>query len=179
MIIALDVDDTVLDLMTKWLSLYNQRYGDNKQKSDITQWNFSYLLKPECGDKIYEYLQYPNLYDDMEEIEGALDGVKKLRDMGHRIVYVTAGMAKGKYIRLKELGFLEKEEDYVEARDKSLILADLIIDDRPFNIWQFKGKYGIVFDEPWSKDEDLEYHAKDWKEIVKLVKKITKLEKEK
>jgi 5'(3')-deoxyribonucleotidase len=177
MIIAIDVDDTVLDLMNKWLSLYNSEYNDNIDKNKITQWNFSQFLKPECGNKIYDYLEFPNLYNYIAPIEGALEGINKLKNMGHRVIFVTAGMHKGKYLRLKELGFLDKEEDYVEARDKSLILADVLIDDRPFNLWQFKGKYGIVFEEPWSDDEDLEYRAKDWKEVVSIIKKISKKEK--
>ena len=177
MIIAIDCDDVVFDLINPWLKFYNNTYKDNITKDKIIQWDFTPLLKQECGKKIYEYLNIPDIYDNIQPIEGALEGINKLKSMGHRIVYATAGSHRGKYLRLKELGFLDKEEDYVEARDKSLILADILIDDRPFNLWQFKGKYGIVFEEPWSDDEDIEYRAKDWKEVVSIIKKISKMEK--
>lgn len=176
MIIGIDVDDTSLDLMPEWLRRSNNKYGGDFTPEQITQWEISKLLP--CGNKIFEFLSDVDLYDNMNQVEGALEGITKLREMGHRPVFITAGMHKGKYLRLKQLGFIDREEDYVEARDKSLILTDILIDDRPFNLWQFKGKYTILFTKPaWSRDEDIKYQAKNWKEIISIIKKITKKEK--
>ena len=176
MIIGIDVDDTSLALMPEWLKRSNNKYGGNYTPDQITQWEISKLVS--YGNKIFEFLSDEDLYDNIDPVEGALEGITKLKDMGHRVVFITAGMHKGKYLRLKQLGFLDREEDYIEARDKSLILTDILVDDRPFNLWQFKGKYTILFEKPaWSKDEDIEYRAKDWKEVVKIVKRISKLEK--
>ena len=176
MIIGIDVDDLSLDLIPEWLKRCNQKYGTNYTPEQITQWEISELVS--CGDKIFEFLSDQDLYDNINPIEGALEGIAKLKGMGHRCVFVTAGNHKGKYLRLKQLGFLDREEDYVEARDKSLILTDVLIDDRPFNLWQFKGKYTILFTRPaWGRDEDIKYQAKNWKEIVSIIKKISKKEK--
>jgi len=42
MIIAVDVDDVIIDLVPMWLHFYNNDYKDNLSKNDITDWQVNY-----------------------------------------------------------------------------------------------------------------------------------------
>jgi 5'-nucleotidase len=173
-VIAVDVDAVVLDLITKWLALYNHDYDDDLKYEDIVEWDISKLVKPECGEKMFDYLHYPNLYTDIQPMPGAIEGVQALRNLGARVIFVTAGINFGKFHRLVELGLLpdsqyEAEKDYIVAHDKYLIKADILIDDRDLNIKTFPG-WGILMDQPWNRAFKSPFRAWDWSYVVHLAR---------
>jgi 5'-nucleotidase len=173
MIIALDVDTPTLDLMTVWLSLYNTDWSDNLTVDKIVDWDLHQFVKPECGTKIYNYLKDPDLYWAVEPIEGAFAGVKKLREMGHRVIFctdTTTEQAGKKYTKLKELGFIDRKEDYIECRDKSLINADILLDDGFHNVKAFHG-ISFLFDAPWNRKYDFDLRVYGWEDFINLLSK--------
>jgi len=144
LIIACDVDGVVADLMPVWLVKYSVDYGHTLTPDDIVEWDISQFVKPECGLSIYDYLQDPQLYDDVLPIKGAYEGVEALRKAGHRVVFVTSthpDFSGRKFRWLVQHGFLTAGEvcNYVECTDKSLIRADVMIDDGEHNIAGFQG----------------------------------------
>lgn len=153
--VAVDVDETVADLLPAWLEMYNDDYGDSLRVTDITGWDLTKFVKPECGNKIYTYLT-PELYNMVDPIPGALEGVEYLRKQGHRVIFVTStpkGCEGAKLKWLVDKEFLDKKgaygdgrvyDDYIEIHDKSLIRADIMIDDRPENLFSFNG-YRILY----------------------------------
>jgi len=56
-----------------------------------------------------------------------------------------------KFKWLNDYGFQVRPEDYIECTDKSLVVADVLIDDRPANLDTFKGKYKFLIDKPWNQ----------------------------
>lgn len=161
--ILVDVDDTVLDLMSEWLRRYNRDWNDNVQKSDVLSWELHKYLKPECGRDIYNYLNDKDLYFSVKPIEGALEGCQRIRDLGYRIVFVTAFFNTPKVEAMHDYGFLKEYPyndgrwntccDMVMANDKTLIKGDCIIDDKVDNIEKFGS--GYLFDQPWNKNSNL------------------------
>jgi len=180
MVIACDVDDVVCDLVTEWVRLYNRDYFDTLSTSDITEWDIFKFVKPECGKKIYDYLDSPFLYDYIYPIVGSIDGVLSLRDAGHRVVFVTSavnGCAGRKLRWLQEWGYFpekrKSEKDYIECHDKALIRADVIIDDGPHNLRSFIGKR-VQFLQPWNVNEFVPgaWLAGNWAKIPSIIKEI-------
>lgn len=159
-IILVDVDGVVADIHTAWLRSYNRDYNDTLQVSDIKAWAMHEFVKPECGKNIYRYLNFPDFYDDVLPIEGALEGVQILRDFGYRIVFVSAGFHEAKARWLCKQGFCVEfpypdrswstPTDLILANDKSLIRGDYLIDDRPDNLFGHSAR-GILFDQPWNQ----------------------------
>lgn len=166
MIWAIDVDDVTCDLMTEWLSRYNKDYDDNLKKENITDWDISRFVKPECGKKIYKYVEDPSIYDHCKPIEGSLNAINQLRKAG-RAIFVTSwniGIAGRKYTWLKDHGYIDSIDDYFEAHDKNMIKFDILIDDGFHN---FKSKYsGLLFSQPWNMKLDHYRRINNWEEFM-------------
>ena len=178
--ILMDVDGVVCDLHSSWLGLYNKDYDDDLHNEEITAWDMVEFVKPECGKKIYEYLENPDIYKNALPIVGAWGGCMKIRKMGHRIVFVSAGFYPAKVEWLNRWGFL-REFPYEDKRwqtatdmalvnDKSLIVGDLLIDDRYENVIDSKC-LALMFMQPWnwSKRGEYKYQVDDWTHLVGFV----------
>jgi len=169
--IGVDVDDVTLDFVGILLEVYNSEWGDNLAVDDITDWYLAKFVKPECDKKVYEYFEDPSLYWAANPIDNAIAGIKFLRLLGHRVVFIThssLGSSGAKYKKLKELGILDDANDYIEAKDKTLVKFDFIIDDKPKTISDYKLGVPVVFTRPWNKDMNHQPRVNSWLEIVDL-----------
>lgn len=174
-VIACDMDEVVADLLTGWLHLYNLKWGDTLTKEEITDWDVRKFVRKECGSKAYDILRDPKLYPfNVEPIEGAKAGILRLRSMGYRVVFVTScvvGSVDAKmgwlaHHRLIDRGATPK--DFIAAKDKALINAELLIDDGPHNIAAFP-RHTILFSQPYNEHLDHPYRARSWAEIPQMV----------
>ena len=189
MIIACDVDGVVADLQSEWLRRYNKDYEDTLTLEDWT--TFGVHEKCKCGTKLYEYLHDPTLYPAVLPVHNALYGVNLLRTLGHRVVFVTScvpGMTDGKYDWLVENKFLAPSndgwwgglsDDFIVTGDKSLIDADILIEDRAETVieWVEKRRHrAIIINRPWNRGVDMRSSltawitwVDDWREVVEHV----------
>lgn len=175
-IVGIDVDDVVADLLPVWISKYNIDYGDSLHPSRITDWDMVQFVKPQCGKHIYDYLEDPTLYEDIEPIENSLWGVNVLRELGFRLAFITASTSGHSGIKrkwLKNYMFLESNSEYYEAYDKSLIASDYLIDDRDLNVINAYGQ-GIIFDHPHNQTLQGYPRVYNWEDIVKYFETVAK-----
>lgn len=171
--ILVDIDDVCCDLLSTWLTYYNKDYDDNLTKEQITDWDTSKFVKPECGVKIFKYLENPSLYDNCKPIPDSLEGISLLREMG-RVIFVTAstnGASGRKFRWLNHNGFDVNFSDYVEAVDKTLIIGNIMIDDNYENIRRFSGA-GFLFRQPHNKKYFHPLEIKNWREFIDKRKAI-------
>jgi 5'-nucleotidase len=170
-VIGVDVDGVVADLHTEWLRLYNADYDDHLTSEDITAWNTHEFVKPECGKKIYSYLSRADLYDRVEPIFGSQYGVSRLRHAGYQPVFVTSnvkGMTDPKWKWLEKFDFLKSKSELVVMHDKSLLNANVLIDDGAHNIKAFRGGKPLLFDAPWNRSESLP-RVCGWSEVLEAL----------
>lgn len=175
MIVAVDIDEVCAALMPEWIARYNRKYDDTLTPEQITSWDLSLLVKPTCGKHIFSFLT-PDIYDRVQPIPGALQAVESLRYAGHRVIFVTAGNADAKRAWLVRHGFLSKgwkQPDYFACFDKSLIRADVLIDDGPHNLATFPGEC-ILIDQPHNRDCDAPFRARDLVDAVRFVEAINR-----
>jgi 5'-nucleotidase len=176
MLIGIDIDDTVADLVPTWIKRYNQKYSDTLAVKEISDWDISKFVKPECGKKIYDLL-IKNLYDDVLPIFGAIKGIHALREQGHQIVYITSfcpTTAGRKYDWLKEYHLIENLREYMECNNKALVRIDILIDDRAETIQNLsKSTIGILYNRPWNVEAiSHNLRARSWKDVLSFVNKI-------
>lgn len=166
--IALDVDDVIADLVTEWVRLYNLDHDDDLVLDDIQHWNIANYVKPEVGQKIFDYLLTPGLYDNVQEIPGALTGVETLRNAGFSIVFATASYSESKLEWLYQHRLLQSRDEIIFLSDKSLVRADIIVDDRYETIQKFPG-HAILFSRPWNYTANWSWRANNWNDVIRLV----------
>lgn len=172
-IAIIDVDDVCAELITGWLGRYNSAYHDHLAPRDITSWNVDKFVKDECKGKMYALLS-SDLYDSIKPVRGALEGVNGLRKLGFRVVFCTALVmrtAGRKFQWLNDNGFSVDQHDYIECSDKSLVMGDIMFDDRYENARDFTG-LGVLFTKPWNASADYENRAKNWKEFLQKAKRL-------
>jgi 5'(3')-deoxyribonucleotidase len=182
MLIAVDIDDVCAQLLPHWISRYNADYNDTLTEDNMTCWEIETLVKADCGMKIFKYLSEPDFYDGVLPVEGAAEGVHKLREMGHRVIFATsAHIYHGgkKFDWLVKHGFFggkPSHKDYVEVRDKSLIRADVLIDDYMGNIEAFVG-FGILMNRPHNIISGYGHYqnADNWEQIPAIVEDQARL----
>lgn len=165
-IIGVDVDDVIANLVPRWLEYYNFDHDDNLKEEDIKSWAISRYTK--IGDKIYDYLKLPSLYDDIIPIAGSIFGVSQLRKMGFNIVFVTAATPEQsgrKYKWLCDYGMIKHRKEYVEALDKSIIKTDYLIDDNPEHVINASGQ-GVIFTKEWNKMLMGYPRMNSWEDVV-------------
>jgi len=170
-VVAVDVDEVCANLIDIWLGLYNRDYNDNLIFPNLVEWNIAKFVKPECGEKIYEYLDDPSTYDNVKPSVGALEGVREIRKMGHRVVFVTSSPIASsgrKFKWLKDNHFHVSLKDYIEMSDKSLLLADFLIDDRYENASEFTGE-GWLLTRPWNKRYAYDMRVNNWPEFTDII----------
>lgn len=172
--IAVDVDEVTADLLSVWLRRYNADYNDTLTQESILSWGIHEFVKPECGDKIYSYLDAPDIYSEVEPIPGAQEGVEILKALGNRVIFVTAGTYQGKLDWLKRYGFITDKKDFAVCYDKSLIRADVLVDDGEHN---FRGFIGgrVLYAQPWNTQAKNCFVTHDWLEVVDVIANIMKV----
>jgi 5'(3')-deoxyribonucleotidase len=179
MIVAVDVDDVVADTMPAWLRLYNFDYNDHLKPTQIKEFGkMERYVKPECGKAIYRYLERGRfLYDGVQVMPGAVKAVDDMLNAGHRIVFATNVQAQRMYDA--KLAWLDMHgfwpdvlcgdlgQDYVAIKDKSLLAADVWIDDRAETVRAVRlmGKRAILFDRPWNRAENYAPRLLAWQDL--------------
>lgn len=178
MIIFVDVDGVCADLGSEWIRRYNRDSGDNLTLEKITDWGIHKFVKPEYKLKIFDYLRDEDIYDYVEQIPGSLDGIRELRNAGHRVVFATTvarGARSSKFEWLIQNGYLSNSVDiippadnYIEVKDKSLLRGDLLIDDGYHNVSAFCGK-SILYRTHHNKQYEWDLSAYNWNRVLELV----------
>jgi len=176
-----DIDDVVANLVEIWLAIYNLKYNDVLIKDQITDWDLTKFIKQNHSKRFYKIIESPKLYEHVQPIKYALDGVNTLRDIGFEIIYATHstnGGSGSKYKWLQKHNFWNEKDHYVETKDKFLIRGDLMIDDGWHNIDRFDG-FTILFDEPWNRNRYHKNRMFGWTDILLQIEKYKTWKKEK
>lgn len=139
--ICLDIDGVITNTLRVWLEIIEQKYGVKAEKHQITQWELHKCepLTQLSPQQIYGVLDQPGFYYNLPFLHYACPKVLERLNSKHEIYLVTARTNAERETRLwmaDKLPFL-KQEQLVFCANKSLIQADLIIDDRAENIEKY------------------------------------------
>ena len=92
MLIASDIDDVLLDLIPAIAEFHNREYGTDLRKKDFHSYRLGEGFG--CGDeetrrRMDEFLKTEE-FKDIKPVDGAVEGVIRLRDNGHSFVAITS-----------------------------------------------------------------------------------------
>lgn len=182
-VILVDVDDTILDLLSPWLEWYNEKYDDSVTRDHIVDWDLTKFVKPECGREIYDFLHLEDCYDRCRPLEKALLGVNGLRMLGYRIVFLTAAnyhQMGNKLLWLEKHKFLTLDygttsRDYIIAHDKSLVHGFGLVDDGAHNLINSPVPHRVMFSSQHNAGEHTfpHFRADNWDEVYSYFKNLS------
>ena len=175
--ILLDQDQVLANWVGRVLEWYNEDHGTKHSVDDVHDWGLSIL--GESGKYfVRSVIRYPDFYQDLEPIPGAIEGVKALIDKGHDVVIVSAVPPSAGHCYHGKLVWLRKHmpffdlNNFVAAQKKQLVSGDILVDDNTKNLEAF-APYGtaIAFDYHWN-DDFQGLFVSNWTELLTLIDRI-------
>jgi 5'(3')-deoxyribonucleotidase len=173
-IIAIDLDDTLNCLKEKWIDSYNYFYDDNLKPEDITDWDWTKFVKPECGQNIYKFLFIPGFFRDLGIKPYAQKVIPWLQQ--YFDIYI---LSAAHYLVTKDKGEWLNEflpsipyENIVFCTNKSLFKADYFIDDGLHNLEVVTGK-PLLFHASHNQHDTKFPRFYNWLEIKEYFETVT------
>lgn len=172
MIIGIDVDFVLRDIIPPTLRWWERMTGIRKFRKDIDKWSFykcldarsAGLLPPEFYRKWFGELQ---IWQRALPILGAIDAVTELHALNEIVIVTYQPTYLQKVWTLEWLNehFRDMYESLVFTKRKSLVRADVLIDDGPHNFEGFTGR-AILFSQPWNQNDNRYTRICGWDDPV-------------
>jgi 5'-nucleotidase len=175
--IAVDMDEVIADAFGKMLNSYNAATGNKVTAAELskrdTDGTMTSLLTPEMRAEFERLVnEGGNFFADLELMEGSQEALRRLSE-NYEIFIASAAMdvptsfdAKFKWLQ-QHFSFIPPSH-YVFCGDKSILLADYLIDDRPRHFERFAGT-GILFTAPHNARKDAPLRANNWADVVQIL----------
>ena len=178
--IAVDCDITLVHSDLHWLEWLQNVTGTHLYLSGRLDYDLTKYFKDELtyqGLTGYEFWNSTSLYDNMEPVEGSVEALQHLKDLGYTLVCLSRTMGHHSH---SKRNFIEKyfpmfDATYLCGKDqKHFFKCDYIIEDRIPELKHFtKDTKGIILNnrylEPCSVGCSY-FIAEDWSEVVDLLK---------
>lgn len=169
MIIGVDIDQTFMDTMKPWIKCYNEDFGDDLKVEEITSWKVHDFVVKEAKEAIYDYIKGTKVFEMADPIDGAIDAILYLKSQGYRIIFPTANNPQDiKTKILMNYKVLEDSKDIYTCEDKSLIVCDFLVDDKPENVENAYG-VGILFTAKHNENFNWHPRANNWEEVIGII----------
>lgn len=172
-VLLFDLDGICCDLMTKWLATYNREYDDQLTPAQITSWEWHHFVKPECGKRIYHYLNRPGFFADLKPLPGCVESVGRLGEICELVV-VTASP---KEAAGDKMGWVQRHLPMVPRGNlcvtyrKDLVRGDFMFDDAPRNLRNHPATR-IMLDYPYNRDFHDCHRVHSWHEAERLISSL-------
>lgn len=166
--IAIDMDEVLADPIKKFIQLYNRDYGIPLDLKLDPGNEIYHHLPEEINSKWFDYINEKGFFRDLEPIDGAIEGVKKLQQK-YEVYIVSAAMEfpnslEDKYYWLAEYFPFISWQNIMFCGEK-IVNTDIMIDDRVKNFVDFKGR-SLLFTSPHNLLLTEYERVNNWQEVL-------------
>jgi len=184
MIFLMDVDEVLAEFCKAVVALV-EKQGHEFHKP--AGWDFFSDMDPELRSRVFKEIEKPGFCLNLQVCDGAVEGVRRLRQLGCDIYAVTSpwdGSLTWHYERtlwLKEHFDIDGKK-VVFAHDKSIVAGDFFLDDKPYNVVAWANLHlqsrAMLWDTPFNQDSTArrsiaQYtnvsRVKSWGEVIGIV----------
>src|SRR5262249_54085271 len=172
--VAVDMDEVIVDILTRQLEWYNRATGENLSPELIAQIGLEAAIPAEHRELFESIPHQPGFFDDLGIIENSQRALRLL-DANFDVFITSAAMevpssfdAKFKWLQ-KHFPFIPPSR-IVFCGDKEIVNADYLIDDRSRHFARFRGT-GILFTAPHNARERARLRANNWDELLAILPK--------
>lgn len=170
-VVAVDQDQVLADLLTPLLSRYNALYKDSLKPEDIKSWDIGKYTK--CGNAVYDLFDDYELFRWLPVIEHSQEVMKELNKKYD--VYVVTSATNIKESLKAKLEWIQEHFPFIPnsnivlCGNKSIINADIMIDDGVHNLESFKGETKLLFNAHHNQNENRFTRMYSWLDIADLL----------
>lgn len=166
--IAIDMDDTVADTLSRHIQWYEHRFGIRLTLEDLHGKKIYNVVPPEHLADVQTFPCQAEFYQNLPIIDNAVDVIREL-SARYEIYFVSAAMEypasfTNKYIWLKTHFPFVSDMNYIFCGYKGMLNCDYLIDDSSRHLDVFAGK-GYLFDSPHNKLETGYDRVCSWLEV--------------
>ncbi|WP_225986477.1 5'(3')-deoxyribonucleotidase [Rufibacter sp. LB8] len=168
--IAIDMDEVMADPIAKFIDLYNRDCALNLTLEQLHGKEVYECVPAEHKDKVWEYNNAEGFFRDLKVIPGSQEVIKALTEK-YDVFIVSAGMEFRNSL-IDKFDWLHDHfpfigwQNYVLCGDKSIIGADIMIDDRPKNLRTFSGDRKLLFSSPHNVNLTEFERVSTWQEVA-------------
>jgi 5'(3')-deoxyribonucleotidase len=169
--IAIDMDEVMADTFQHCLNLYNAEFGQELTPECFDGRHLFEVIAPEHRDHVATYFDRHDFFAGIAVMEGAFKVVRELSER-YEVFVVSAAMdvpssfaAKFQWLQ-RHFPFIASSH-IVFCGDKSIVLADYLIDDNIRQLNAFQGE-GILFHAPHNVGETRYRRVRNWNEVRDL-----------
>jgi len=170
--IAIDMDDVLADTTGKFIDLYIREFDPAAIPNDFREKSFHELLEESVYRRLFDFAYEPDFFADIKVMEGAQEVTRALAEKYDLFVTTAAMEFRNSFV--DKYDWLDQHFPHIHWRnrvfcgDKSILRADIIIDDMPYNLVAFQGD-GLLFDAPHNRDDQQFRRVKSWEEIAQAL----------
>lgn len=170
--IAIDMDETICDTLSRHLDWYNQEFAQSLTKDDLQGIKIYDRVPAEHRARVREYPDDPAFFEGLIPFEHALEVIRELHER-FDIVIATAAMEHPtsfapKFAWLREhLPFLSPM-NFIFCGAKKVVQADYLIDDSSRHFDGFVGQ-GVLFTAPHNIHEQAPRRVNNWQDVRALL----------
>ena len=177
--IVFDMEDTLVNLLDRWLEYLNSYKNIiHKTRDEIKDWDMKKAYPELTTEQICNPLFLESLWDTVEPVKGAQELIDKLSKDGHTLYIATASHPRTFAMKLEKCLFKHFKQFHTKnvmcIYDKHLIKCDFLIDDNPENL-RNSHAIKILIDAPYNRDCDkdcYDYRVSNYEEIYDIINKI-------
>jgi len=181
--VLIELDGVIADLRSVWVERYNREWNDTLTVDQITSWDIGDFVRPEARQWMFDVLADEKLYDTVEPVPHAIEGLMALDELEVPWVIATScaylGMVKAKahwmlmnglspMPRIWDSGGPYPADRMIVVRDKGLLRGSLLVDDHPKNLRAFQGP-PVCFDAPYNRHDWDGPRVTSWVELVPYI----------
>jgi 5'(3')-deoxyribonucleotidase len=166
--IAVDMDEVLADALSEHLARYNREHGESLTKLQLNGKGLRDIVSADRHERLEAYLRSEDFFENLPVVPDSQEVLAKLAKH-YEIFVATAAMefpnsfgSKYRWLR-RHFPFIPPTH-YVFCGDKSILLADYLIDDSYRHFKKFKGK-GILFTAPHNAKLAGVHRVSGWREI--------------
>jgi 5'-nucleotidase len=170
--IAVDMDEVIADAFGKHLRLYNQRAGTNLTAQLVSEKGLGALIPVEQREEFNAIPHSDGFFADIELIAGSREALLELSR--NHDVYITSAAMEVPSSFADKFQWLETHFPFIPPSrivfcgEKSIINADVLIDDRSRHFKGFRG-VGILFTAPHNVAEHADLRANNWDDVLQIL----------
>jgi 5'(3')-deoxyribonucleotidase len=166
--IAIDMDETICDTMTRHIDWYNNEFKQNLKKNDLMGVKIYNRVPSEHLERVRSYPDNPEFFMGLTPLD---DAIEVIRELSQRFdIYIaTAAMEHptsftAKYNWLVEYLPFISPMNFVFCGNKGIVNADYLVDDSSRHFRFFSGQ-GVLFTAHHNINEVASVRVNNWREI--------------